>query len=134
MSIDRPTSVNVVAWFYMILGSLSILSAIAYLTVHFIEPDNSFGFWPGFVQIIIAGGFVLAGFLFLRGSARMRNFLEIGTYVLSALIIAWTINLAVEFDSPFPLLGSAIYLIPFYFVAKALRGDKVKNYVGNQET
>ncbi|KZZ60091.1 hypothetical protein A3762_03710 [Oleiphilus sp. HI0125] len=128
MNSDRPTSVNVIAWFFMILGGLSILSATGYLLVYFQEPSTSFGVLPGVLQILIAGSFVVAGALFLRGSARMRQALEWGSYLLAIAIIAYGINFSSNFGSALPFAFIAIYLVPLFFVVKALRSQKVRNY------
>ena len=129
MSSNRPTSVSVVAWFFMILGGLSVLSAIGYLFIHFQQPSTSFGLWPGILQIIVAGSFVIAGALFLRGSAPMRKVLEIGSYFLALGIVAYSISFSSNFGSLLPFAFIAAYLIPLFFVIRALRSQTVRTYV-----
>ena len=129
MSADRPTSVSVVAWFFMILGVLSILSAIGYLFVHFQDPSISFGLWPGVLQIVVAGSFVVAGAQFLRGSALMRKVLEFGLYLLAIGVVAYGAGFSSNFGSLLPLASAGIYLVPLFFVVKALRSQKIRNYV-----
>ena len=134
VSADRPTSVDLVGWFFMISGSLSILNAIGSLLVHYQTPSNSFGLWFGVVQILVAGGFVVAGALFLRGSAPMRQALEYGAYLLAIAIIAYGIygiNFSSDVHSAL-LFGMAVLtllLSPLFFVVKGLRSQKVRNYV-----
>jgi len=134
MENKRPTSVNVVGWFFIIIGSLSILSAIGYVAVTYINSKSFLGAWPGLAQIIIAGTLAYAGFGLLRGSALMRQVLEVSSYGLVVLLIGYIIHVSQQFGTWLPLAGMLIYLIPLGFVIVALRGQKVKTYVSTTKT
>ncbi|WP_045856793.1 hypothetical protein [Teredinibacter purpureus] len=130
MSANKPTSVSVIAWFYMISGSLSILSAFAYLYVHFTRPEISSGAFIGVAQILIATLLVVAGKLFLNGSEVMRKVLELSTYALAVGLLFFSITTWLKSNDPSVLAMVALYLTPLFFISRALRSDKVKNYMG----
>ena len=74
---------------------------------------------------------MVAGALFLRGSAPMRQALEYGAYLLAIAIIAYGINFSSDVHSAL-LFGMAVLtllLSPLFFVVKGLRSQKVRNYV-----
>lgn len=126
MSKERPTSVNVVGWFFMVIGSLSSLSAIGYILVSAVNGNAIFSAWPGFVQLLIAGFVAYGGFGLLRGSAFMRQALEVSSYLIVVLLVLYTGAVARDFSSWAAFFSFALYIIPFAFVIRALRGQSVK--------
>ena len=134
MENERPTSVNVVGWFFIIIGSFSTLSAAGYIVVTYVNSKSFLGAWPSLVQIIIASTLVYAGIGLLRGSALMRQVLELSSYGLVALLIGYIIHASQQFGTWWPLAGMLIYLIPLGFVIVALRGQKIKTYVSTTKT
>ena len=128
MTIERPTSVSVVSWFFIIIGSLSVLSAIGYIVVSIINGISIAGAWPGFVQVLVAGFLVYGGVGLLRGSELMRKALEIVSYTLAIAILAYSVSVARDLSSLVPLFGFAMYIIPLAFVVRSLRSEKVKAY------
>lgn len=128
MSNERPTSVSVVGWFFMIIGGLSLLSAIGYIVASTINGNAILSAWPGFVQILIAGFIAYGGFGLLRGSAFMRQALEVSSYLIVVLLVVYSVSVARDFSSWGPFLGLALYIIPLAFVIRALRSRRVKAY------
>ena len=128
MSKERPTSVSVVGWFFLIIGGLSVLSAIGYIIVSTVNGYAIFSAWPGFVQLPIAGFVAYGGFGLLRGSAFMRQALEVSTYLIVVLLVVYSGVLARDFSSWGPFFGFALYIIPLAFVIRALRSQRVKAY------
>jgi len=128
MSNERPTSVSVVGWFFMIIGGLSLLSAIGYIVASTINGNAILSAWPGFAQILIAGSVAYGGFGLLHGSAFMRQALEVSSYLIVVLLVVYSVSVARDFSSWGPFLGLALYVIPFAFVIRALRSQRVKAY------
>lgn len=129
---ERPTSVSVVGWFFIIIGSLSCLSALGFLVVSLSGELPASRTWIGYVQLIVAGFLAYAGFQLLKGSAFMRQALEIASYALVLLIVVYGARMGLDFRSWFTALIHAIYLIPFVFVIRALRSEKVKTFVSEK--
>ena len=128
MTNERPTSVSVVGWFFMIIGGLSTLSAVGFIVVSFINGQSIAGVWPGYVQILIAGSVAYGGFGLLRGSAFMRQALEVASYLIVLLVLAYGVTLARDMSSWVPFFGFAIYIVPLAFVIRALRSQRVRVY------
>lgn len=128
MSNERPTSVSVVSWFFIISGLLAVLSAIGYVFVAVSEPNTASPVWKGVLQILIAAFLVVAGIFFLKGSAKARLFLEYSTYALAFFFLSYSVALASTWGYG-PLFGAIVYLVPLFFINRALRNPKVVNFV-----
>ena len=133
MSDGKPTSVHVVGWTFVVVGMLSALSGVLYL---FAGAENGKGLlssWPGLVQVPVAGFLSWCGFSFMRGSARMRKVLELSSYAIVILVVAYGLNMVREFGSWLLPLGLVLYLIPIGLIIQALRSEKVRAYVSRKK-
>lgn len=128
MKSNRPTRVSVVGWLFIIVSSLSILSAIGYITVGITSQNSIFEVWPGYAQILVGSLLVYCSIGFLNGASRMRSVLEYSSYFLILAILYQGITTAIEFNAAGPLLGHVIFLIPMGLVVHALRSNQTKTY------
>lgn len=129
MKTNRPTRVSVVGWLFIIVSSLSILSAIGYIMVGITSQNSIFEVWPGYVQILVGSLLVHCSIGFLNGASRMRSVLEYSSYFLILAILYQGITTAIEFNAAGPLLGHVIFLIPMGLIVHALRSNQTKTYV-----
>tara|TARA_R110001606_G_scaffold390717_1_gene557940 strand:+ start:425 stop:817 length:393 start_codon:yes stop_codon:yes gene_type:complete len=129
MKSNRPTRVSVVGWFFIIVSSLSILSAIGYIVVGITSQDSMFEVWPGYVQILVASLLVYCSIGFLNGASRMRSVLEYSSYFLILAILYQGITAAIEFNAVGPLLVYVVFLILMGLIVHALRSNQTKTYV-----
>ena len=128
MSNDRPTSVSVVAWFFIIIGALSVISAIGYIVVSMASDNVTGSALVGALQIVIAGFAAYSGYGLLRGSSVMRQALEILSYLLVLALGVYGVILARDFSSWGPLVNSGLYIVLFAFVIRGLRVQKMREY------
>lgn len=132
MSRERPTSVNVVSWFFIIIGTLSAISAIGYIVVGNINGGSILDSWPGLVQVVIVCALVFTGSRLLNGSEQARKVLLFSSFLLVVMFIGYSFWLYRKFESLGPLLNLIIYLIPMFFVIKALRSKKIETYTSKE--
>ena len=125
---ERPTSVNVVGWFFIVIGGLSCMSAVGYLAVSILNGKGVTDAWPGLLQMVFAGFVAYGGVGLLRGSSLMRKALELSSYLIVALLIIFSTIWASDYSSWGPLISAFIYAAPLMFVIRALRSEKVKLY------
>ena len=128
MANDRPTSASVIGWFFIIIGALSIVSAIGYIVVSMIGDTALGSAWLCAVQILVASFAAYSGYGLLRGSSVMRQALEILSYLLVLSLGVYGVILASDFSSWAPLINTGLYIVVFMFVIRGLRGQKVRDY------
>lgn len=136
MHIKRPTSVSVIGWFFIVIGTLSITSGgLAFLVSISQDIPQQQGF--GIVltaQVLIAAVAVYAGVRFLKGSRSMRYVLEAIAWLLLAAIVLFYMKMAPNFMSEpiaiaLVVLNFITFAGPFAMTIYFLRGVKVRKYL-----
>ena len=125
---ERPASVSVVGWFFVVIGGLSFMSAVGYVAVSVLEGKGVADAWPGLLQMAFAGFIAYGGFGLLRGSSSMRKALELSSYLIVVLLIIFSTIWVSTYSSWGPLISAFVYAVPLIFVIRALRSEKVKIY------
>ena len=132
---QKPTSVSVIGWFFIIIGGLSLLSGFMALFVSISQEMLEVNFaLMVLLQFIVATFAVVGGIGFLKGKKSMRYLLEgIAWFLLSALILFYA-KIAPNFSSePFAIaivvINFCIFSIPIGLVIYFIRGSKVAKYL-----
>ena len=128
MNKERPTSINVVSYFFIVTGTLSTLSGIGYIVATFSNGFTLINSMPAIVQVSIASSLIVAGAGLLKGSERMRNYLKIISYLIIVVFIIMGVKLSIDYNSLAPAFGFILYSVPILLVIRALSSTKLKSY------
>lgn len=154
---ERPTSVTVIGWAWIVIGALMAFSSVMALFISIImarmladQPAGGdelpfmlqiFPFLAA-AQFIVAGVGIASGICFLKRKAWARKALEVLTWLvlsfLVAFMVAWMaswITMTGDAEvSGFSAMGvvmalgiTALYGIPLAIMIRYLRGEKVRS-------
>ena len=152
---SRPTSVTVIAWAWIVIGGLMVLSAAFGLLAYAVMPANAlqgkdipaiFRFFPllALLQIVFAALGITAGINLLKLCAWARTVLEIQSWLLLGLTLGymvfwvdnWLSMTSGQTPAGFAILGAVmgavitfIYAIPLAIMLWFLRGRTVRDAV-----
>lgn len=154
----RPTSISVIGWAWIVIGSLMCLSAVMALLVSLTisqaaaqtDTDHNvpaiLGFFPllALIQMVFAILGIVSGVNFLKMKSWARTTLEILSWLLMVFvagfgifwIISWIVMTRGKAPAGFGIMGVvmgtvvlAIYGIPLGIMIKYLRGKKNRSAV-----
>ncbi|WP_257282029.1 MULTISPECIES: hypothetical protein [unclassified Endozoicomonas] len=135
MSNEIPTRVHVVSWFFMIIGSLSVLSGAGNLMVRESGDLAISIIWPVLMQIFIALMLIVGGYGLLKGSELMRKLLVRLSFLILILMAIFYVDKSFDFSFVYSLaIGYLFYLVPLIFVIRALQSDITKGYTNRNIT
>lgn len=118
----------------MIAGGFAALSGVGYIVAASMTNNSDPNPISGIAQVVIAVGLAYCGYSFMRGSETMRKILKVSSYMLICFFLYFGFGSYSDFDSVGPLLVVMIYIIPLFFVIRALRSETVKSYFSRLET
>ena len=133
---ERPTSVSVIGWFFIVMGGLSVISgALALALSASLETESDLvPLWQIIVQIILASSAVIGGFYFIKGSVLSRYYLEVLTWVCLILLVYFLRNFTGFLSSggmgaTVFIINTLVMLVPLGLILYFIRCSKVKAYI-----
>ncbi len=147
----RPKCISVIGWAWIIIGGMMIVSSVAAIVAFntMTIPESRLNdSWvlrmiPVFIvlQVMFAASGLYSGVHFLRLKPWSRQVLEVQSWVLLMLLIAFAVYWQVDWQSTVPshvqgnrqisgaIMGGVmmlLYIVPLGIMIKTLRGDVVR--------
>jgi len=131
--VERPTSVSVIGWTFIVLGGLSLVSGSLALFL-LLSKDVGPAPWQILLQGVVAGAALIGGVYFLKGNRTARYVLEAIAWLALVALVWFYSGISPQLSSDpagiaVVVLNFLVMVVPLVLILYFIRKRKVMEYL-----